>query len=306
MHLFLGEEDHRSIAASIDQTLAANLAPTFRGYSTGFANPDEHGVRWLEAATPGKVRHGIEIHTLREFLRDMLNIDLDHQLTVADWLVMPQQNLLEMTSGEVYHDGLGSLAPIRRKLEWYPRDVALLILAAQWKRIDQEEPFAGRCHEAGDEPGSRIVLARLARDLMRLCLLMEGRYAPYGKWLGTAFARLNCAGELRTSLDGILSAPSWPEREEHLCAALEGVARIHNTLGITAPLDTKVRRFHDRPYRVIGAARFAEAIVAALRDEEVRQIHARVGLIGSIDQFADSTDLLGRLELGSKLRALFE
>ena len=47
-------------------------------------------------------------------------------------------------------------------------------------------------------------------------------------------------------------------------------------------------------------------IVAAIRDEEVRQIHARVGLIGSIDQFADSTDLLGGLKLGGKLRALFE
>jgi len=184
--------------------------------------------------------------------------------------------------------------------------VWLLILAAQWKRIDQEEPFAGRCHEAGDEPGSRIVLARLARDLMRLCLLMERRYAPYGKWLGTAFARLNCASELSASLDGMLSARKWPEREEHLCATLETVARIHNALEITTPLETKVRRFHARPYRVIGAARFAQAIVTTIRDEGVRRIHAGVGLIGSIDQFADSTDLLGRLELGNRLRALFE
>ncbi|HKN00064.1 MAG TPA: DUF4037 domain-containing protein [Candidatus Binataceae bacterium] len=306
LRLFLSEGDQQSLAASLDKTLAARLPAAFRGYSTGFANPDEHGVRSLETATPGKVRHYIEINTLSEFLRGMLNIDPDRQPSAADWLIMPQQNLLEVTSGEVYHDGLGSLARTRRRLAWYPRDVWLLILAAQWKRIDQEEPFAGRCHEAGDELGLRIVLARLVRDLMRLCLLMERRYAPYSKWLGTAFVRLNCASELGLTLDGMLAAQSWPEGEEPLCAALEAVARIHNALAITEPLDTKVRRFHDRPYRVIGAARFAESIVATIRDEEVRQIHARAGLIGAIDQFADSTDLLGHLELGSRLRALFE
>lgn len=36
-------------------------------------------------------------------------------------------------------------------------------------------------------PGSAVITARLARDLMRLCLLMDRRYPPYSKWLGTAF-----------------------------------------------------------------------------------------------------------------------
>src|SRR5271155_1729473 len=75
LRLFLFEDARQSQAASLDETLAAQLPATFRGYSTGFAKPDEQGVRWLETATPGKVRHYVEIHTLREFLRGTLNID---------------------------------------------------------------------------------------------------------------------------------------------------------------------------------------------------------------------------------------
>ena len=66
-------------------------------------------------------------------------------------------------------------------------------LACQWRRIAKEEPFPGRAAEAGDQLGCRVLVARLVRDVMRLCFLLERRYAPYPKWLGTAFARLDSA-----------------------------------------------------------------------------------------------------------------
>jgi len=37
----------------------------------------------------------------------------------------------------------------------------------------------------------RYIWARLVRDAMMLCFLMERRYAPYIKWLGTAFAQID-------------------------------------------------------------------------------------------------------------------
>jgi hypothetical protein len=69
-------------------------------------------------------------------------------------------------------------------------DVWRYVLACQWQRVSQEEAFVGRCGEVGDELGSAVTCARLVRDLMRLTLLMARRYPPYGKWLGSAFARL--------------------------------------------------------------------------------------------------------------------
>src|SRR5581483_7403542 len=101
-----------------------------------------------------------------------------------DWLSFPQQELLCLTAGEVFYDGLCEVEKIRRKLAYYPHDVWLYLLACQWTRIAQEEAFVGRCGEAGDELGSRVTAARLVRDLMRLCFLFEKRYTPYTKWLG--------------------------------------------------------------------------------------------------------------------------
>ena len=63
-------------------------------------------------------------------------------------------------------------------------------------RLNQEEHLMGRAGMVGDEIGSAVIGARLVRDLMHLCFLMERKYAPYPKWFGTAFARLACEAEL--------------------------------------------------------------------------------------------------------------
>ena len=302
--LFLAEDDLHSIARSLRERLSARLPATYRGFATSFANPVK-GVEEIGPGAAGRATHRIEIHSLRHFVRGMLNIDLAVPLKNVDWLLMPQEQLLEVTCGEIYRDDFGELARLRATLAWYPTDVWMLLMAAQWKRVAQEEPFVARCGEAGDELGSRIVTGRLVRDLVRLCFLIERRYAPYSKWLGTAFSRLKCGPQLNEMLLGALGANSWHERENHLCAAYETVARLHNALEVTPRLDEKVRGFHDRPYRVLDAERFSLALIESIEDLELRQICLTTGLIGAIDQFADSTDLLDRPELCAKLEVLF-
>jgi hypothetical protein len=224
-----------------------------------------------------------------EFLSSLLGFDPRRGITTRDWLVTPQQSLLSVTSGAVYHDGLGELEPVRRALAWYPRDLWLWQLAGQWRRIAQEEPFPGRAAEAGDDLGRRVLVARLVRDLMRLCFLLERRYAPYSKWLGTAFARLELAATVGPPLAEALAAATWPAAERGLVAASVKVATSHNRLGLTEPLDPAPRRFHSRPYLVLDADRFADACLAAMADRSL----ASLPLIGAIDQFVDSTDVLG-------------
>ena len=153
--------------------------------------------------------------------------------------------------------------------------------------------------------GSRIIEARLTRDLMRLCFILERRYAPYSKWLGTAFSALRCAAELSPSLEG-LKSNSWQERQGLLCVAYEAAARIHNALGIAAALDPAVRSFHNRPYLVLDAERFANSAADLISDPDLVKVRETVGLIGGIDQFADSTDLLDHIDLRRSLAVLFE
>jgi Domain of unknown function (DUF4037) len=291
LQVFLSAADAGSgRLAEISRMLAGRLPARFRGYRTAFP---------ASAAPREPVTHGIVVASLRDWLAGRLGFDPLAGVQLLDWLATPAQVLAEVTEGAVFHDGLagvagcgGGLGEARTALAWYPHDVWLHILACQWQRIDQEEPFPGRCAEAGDDLGSAMVAARLARDLARLTLLMQRRYPPYSKWLGTALARSPAGPAMTPSLAGAITAPTWAEREQHLCAACETAARLHNDLGLTAFVDPDVRpTFWDRPYRVLGAARFAAALRDAISDERVR----RLPPVGAVDQFIDSTDAAGDL-----------
>ena len=282
LQVFLGDGDAGRYAAPVTAMLASRLPATFGGYPVAFPVTGE---------PDGIARHRVQVTGLGAWLTYRLGFDPRSGVTVPDWLAVPSQRLAEFTAGDVFHDGPGELTRARGALAWYPHDVWLHLLACQWQRIGQEEPFPGRCAEAGDDLGSVIVTARLARDLMRLCLLMHRRYPPYSKWLGTAVARLPDTAGLTASLTAAISAGGWPAREQRLREAYETVAALHNELGLTPQLDPRTRPFYDRPYQVIGAGRFTAALREAISDPAVR----RLPPTGAVDQFIDSTDALGDL-----------
>lgn len=313
--LFLGTEDLAALGKAIDEMFRRELPSTFRGYSTHFTAPDRAGggVRQMAPVESGEVHHHIHLLTVEDFLAWELGIASADALSTRDWLTFPEQKLLEVTAGVVYFDGLGRLVPLRHIFAYFPHDIWLYRLSAQWQRISQEEAFVGRTGDVGDELGSRIVAARLARDLMRLCFLLERRYAPYSKWLGTAFTRLACAGRIAPLLSGALAAATWEERQQHLAAAYEIVAHMQNDLGIAEPQDARSSFYYGpplhpgagRPYRVIHAERFATALRAAIRDADLRRIADEVGLVGGVDQLADSTDVVSSAAVSRRLGMLY-
>ena len=246
----------------------------------------------------------MEILTLRGFFLDYLNFDIEKSIKPADWLTFPEQRLRTITAGAVYYDGIG-LQAVRNRFKYYPHDVWLYVLASAWHRIGEEEHLMGRAGIAGDEIGSAIIGARLVRDVMRLCFLMEKQYAPYAKWFGRAFRTLKCAKALSPVLREALSAETWQEREKHLVAAYEHIADMHNRLGIAELRSAKARSFFGRPFQVIDGGGFAEAIRAQITDPLVRRIAAKK-LIGNIDLLSDNTDLVSEPEWRKTLRRLYE
>jgi Domain of unknown function (DUF4037) len=269
--------------------LEPSLPETFRGWPVRYGWDDK------------PVEHHVEVTTLGNWLDKQLGFDPRAGIETRDWLLTSQQALLEITRGAVFHDGLGELELLRSALEWYPHDVWLWLLACQWRRLDQEEPFVGRTAEAGDELGSRVLAARLARDLMRLCFLLDRRYAPYPKWFGSAFAQLDARGEVGPALERMLAATGYPAREEALVEAVEAVARRHNALGITEPVDPTVRLFYTRPFRVLGSARFVDACLAKVSDPWLGSLP----LVGAVDQLSDSTDVLSHPPVLRRLGSVY-
>lgn len=301
--LFLSAHDHAAHADHIAEMLRHELPREFRGYPTHFGEPDAEGVRLPERRASGPVEHKVEVHTVRAFFSARTGFDPFGKWGPAEWLCVPQQRLLELTAGLVYHDGLGELEEARSRLSYYPHDVWLYLLAAQWRRVAQREAFVGRTGEAGDELGSRLVAAGLVWDLMGLCFLMEKRYAPYSKWFGTAFSRLGCAPRLAPVLGAVLRADSWEERERRLAKAYTIAAGMHASLDITPPLGTGVSRYHDRPYLVLHAGRFAKALEETIQDPAVPSVPHKAG---SIDQMCDNTEVLDHPGIYLGLKGFFE
>jgi hypothetical protein len=298
LFLFLRHADQDVHQEAIDNRLQRELPAEVHGYPTNFRN-HEDGTAWMVAEKDGLIHHRVQFFTVRSYFEYFLKFDPAGKIRPVDWVSVPENNFLMLTSGRVFHDGLGQLKPLRKKLSYFPQDVWLYMMAAQWQRISQEEHFMGRCGQVSDELGSRLVAARLVRDLMRLCFLMERKYAPYIKWFGSAFAQLDCAGTLLSAFAAVLKAGTWRERQKYLSIAYEHLAGMHNALNITDQLSPNVSPFFDRPFLVINAGRFVDAIRAEIKDEAVLALPEK---LGAFDQFVDSTDAL---EYSQQIKAVF-
>jgi hypothetical protein len=303
MVLFLPEEDFPKNRLGVDTALRENLPVTFHGYSTSFGppNPDDNGVRHVQGLEHGPVDHLIEITHLPAYFQKEIGWDTQRPIETADWLTFSEHRLLTLTSGGVWHDDLG-LETLRARLAYYPRPVWMYLLASQWARIGQEEPFVGRTVEAGDETGSRILTAKMVQAVMGLAFLLERRYTPYSKWFGTAFKRLELAAQLQPHLDAALAAPDYASREQALSCAYEMCAQQFNALGLIPAVPEQVSLFYDRPFHVIHGGEIATRLFRAIEDPAIQHIPA---LIGSVNQFSSSTDLLESVLLCQKAKSFY-
>lgn len=290
--VFLDPAAAESSASRLDEGLARRLPAEFEGFAVGVPETDESPAR----------PHLVEITTIGSFLQRYLAVSSVAGLTLLDWLTFPEQRLLELTAGEVFHDPRGELRLFREKLGSYPNDVWLYRMACQWQRLSQEEAFAGRCAEEGDLLGMKLMAARIARDVMKICFLIERKYAPYDKWLGTAFSMLACAPRMQPYLAAALEAPDYATLEPNLVALYGLLGELHNTLGATGHMDCSPRKYFSRPFVVMRADRFANALLSAVQSEELRRIPVRMG---AIDQFIDSTDFIEHPQTYRSVLALY-
>jgi hypothetical protein len=303
LQLLLSEEEYEKLATKIDELLRNHLPPEFAGYSVHFSQPNlaDNGTQQARKHEGGPVNHLLWITTLERLMQRYPGIDAERELSVYDWLALPEQKLLEFTAGEVFHDELGTLTAARARLAYYPDDIWKLKLAAGWSRIAEEEAFVGRTGDLGDNVGSWIIAARHTRDLIRQSFLYARRYAPYSKWLGTAFARLPIAADLLPHMEALTVADGWHEREKHLVALYSRVAAEHNASGITEPLSTATQNYFGRPFQVLFAGRFAEAISAAIGDPNLRNLAE----IGAVDQFTDNVAIHSNAKIAAKLKVIY-
>jgi len=240
------------------------LPDAFGGYPTRFV------TTWDQ-----QLRHRVEIEDVGSFVISRTGVDAVTSLSVADWLSLTGQAVLEVTAGPVFIDTSGELTAARDRLAWYPEDVWAYVVATDWARVGQELPFVGRTADRGDDLGSRVIASRLVDVAVHLAHLLERRWPPYSKWAGTSLSQLPRAGVVAEPLRGALGTNDWRLREEGLIEALRALNRLQRDVGLPV-LDDPVEPFWERPYRGIRGGVVAK-LHGSIADATVRGLPMGVG-----------------------------
>eukprot|EP01130_Rhizamoeba_saxonica_P002875 TRINITY_DN1272_c0_g1_i2.p1 TRINITY_DN1272_c0_g1~~TRINITY_DN1272_c0_g1_i2.p1 ORF type:complete len:235 (+),score=39.60 TRINITY_DN1272_c0_g1_i2:766-1470(+) len=212
-------------------------------------------------------------------------------MKIEHWLITAEQKLKALTMGTIYHDDeTVNITSLRDALEYFPDDAWYYKMAGSWQRIANEGHLMGRAGYMGDELGSGLIANRLVKDIMHLCFLIERVYAPYPKWFGTAFKQLKCADELYPILQEVQFSRTWKERETCLSLAYSILAKMHNGLHLTEPVEEEPSYFFGRPFLVIWGGKFSDALYGLI-DLSIRD-DLPYPPIGGVDQWSDNTVVL--------------
>jgi hypothetical protein len=236
--------------------------------------------QFLELKNDGPINHRIEIYTVKQYLEQFLALNF-LEISEIDWLTIPEQRLLEFTSGKVFYDNFGELTHARERLNYFPDSIWKLKLIAQWDRISQEMVFVGRTGGIGDDLGSRIEASRLVKYIMEMAFILEKKYIPYEKWFSLAFRRLSIAPSLEPILIKILNVNKWQQREKLLCDAYIILAKKHVELGLIDDRIINIIHFHNRPQLIIPI----DKIVNQLKDGIKFTFNPIIYQLGTVNQF---------------------
>ncbi len=280
--------DYVTYHRKVDMMLRRHLPYEYKGFSTNFEEGDRYKKHMPVLKERGHVRHLCSFWTVQSFFQHYLGYDIAAKPdpSLRDWLLFPQQALIEITSGKLFHDDLGIQA-IRDRFAYYPDVIWKYMLRVQWGKILDELQMQARTGESRDELGSRIIAARMTQKIMFLCFIMERQYVPYSKWFGTAFRKwLTSAKVMQPLLLRVVREKSWQKRQELLARAYQELGKMHNRLKITDRISTRVVDFFGRGYPIIDAWKYVEGLEKVIDHPQLRDMSYP---LGAVDQFIDHT-----------------
>lgn len=292
LYLFIDSESYDMQYDSLIRLFRTKLPYKFKDHSTHWSLPDPNdaGNQFPQFINEGEINHRIEIFTVKKYLEKQLNLE-NVNLTDIEWLLLPEQKLLELTSGKIFYDTLGELLEVRDKFAYFPENVWKYKLLSEWEHIAQEIAFAGRTGEVGDEIGSKIESSRLIRYIMRLAYLLNRKYILYEKWFGTVFSKLKIAEKLEPLLLAIFIEEDWKQRDKLLCESYMLLVEEQNKLEITPKIIVEPIPFFSRSMTIIDVKK----VITELK-KTIKPPLDNIPSIGSVDQL---------LEVGGGLSAQF-
>lgn len=299
-HIFVDCATSLATIHDVHDCLARMLPRQFCGYSTHFGVNTDGTGRLEDAAGHEAIVHRVRVTTWAAYTLDYAGYDLSQPLGSKDWLAIPMQKLRTLAHSAAhpwFRDDL-DLETHTRALQCYPDDVRRAALCALWRVVQQDEHLMGRCGMRGDELGAALIAGRLARVAMHMAFVLERQYAPYTKWLGTAFGRLALAPVLQPLLLQLCAATDAAKREEaHVAVFGALIAAMRAEPGLVrGALPAAPVLFHTRPMRVWVSGPGEDTVCAALRaamtDDVLLEGLSKVEWFGPLEAMTADTDVM--------------
>lgn len=170
------EEVFETRHQAIMERLGANLPDSYRGQSL------------REAHLAGA---GLAPDNLSAFLRRTIGID-HAPTTYEEWLHIPEEDIIHVINGEVWHDPLGEFSAVREALnQYYPEPVRLRRIAHWCRYFSGMGTYAlKRAILRKNEFYATTRFSNAIRLGIQLAFLLDKRYFPYDKWLMAYFEQL--------------------------------------------------------------------------------------------------------------------
>lgn len=149
------------------------------------------------------------------------------ELSVYEWLSVPEYALAEAVNGEIFFDNLGLLTSIRGNLKQYPDDIRLKKLAEYLLTMAQAGQYNyNRCVERGENAAAQMSLYKFVEAGLHVIFLLNRQYMPYYKWSFRALRELPRLGNLYDSLEYLISSDNDGKRALTKSNMIEDIAAL--------------------------------------------------------------------------------
>lgn len=180
------------------------------------------GLRRATVAPVGGARHGV-LRT-SEFLLDKTGTR-DGNLSLTQWLSLPDYSLAEVVNGEIFEDGYGEITAVREKLRHRPEDVRRKKLAGNLLLMAQSGQYNyRRCLGHGETAAAQLAVVEFVKTAMAVTFLLNDAYQPYYKWSFRAMRELPKLSMTAELLEFLLTTDNEEAIREEKYYVMEDIA----------------------------------------------------------------------------------
>lgn len=167
----------------------------------------------------GKGRRGVI--RLSEFLRKFTGKPHLPE-RAAEILDIPHENMLCMVNGQIFEDRSGFFVGVRHRLRDCPRWIWLAGVNEELQKAANHGQYNyPRSLGRGDVVSAQLELAEFMKSILTACHLIEGRFAPYQKWLIRSCRDIPGYGDICGVIEEIAGGRNVSENIDRVCGMLE-------------------------------------------------------------------------------------